>query len=216
MISFGLLYAIQSRISQAFTRWPGHPVASYGSVMAASAALARLAYRADTLQSAGDVALGQARLLFGHVPDMPLKLPARLGARKVDFLRHPSLIQRNLDWMETGPPPEGRRLDAGDCEDFSAYLAAAWIRSGLVDAGSVRLIYVAWDHTAHMVAEAARNGEPFWASNWSRCAPRAGPAVAGMRAAVGPLNDVWAWDVALRSDDTVILRNAARLVVNGA
>lgn len=27
MISYGLLYAIQSRVSQALTRWPDHPVA---------------------------------------------------------------------------------------------------------------------------------------------------------------------------------------------
>lgn len=213
MISYGLLYAIQSRVSQALTRWPDHPVATYPTISAVSASLARLVYRADTADAAYDVAREQARLLFGAVPDMPAKLPPFIGARKVDFLRHPSLIQRNLDWLDAGSaPPEGRRLDAGDCEDFSAYLAAAWIRGGLVDAGSVRLIYCAWDHTAHMVAEAARNGEPFWASNWFRCVPRAGAAVPGMRSAVGPLSSAWAWDVALTSADTVILRNASRLI----
>lgn len=198
MISFGFRYAMLSRATQLVTLWAGHPVARYPSISAMASSVARLVYRADTLDSALAAAM------------MPLKI----SGRPVDFLRHPSLTQRNLDWLDSvnGPPPEGRMLDAGDCEDFSAYFAAALIRSELADPGTVRLVYVSWQDKAHMVCEAARNGEPFWISNWFRCMPRAGAAIPGMRSQVGPLREAWAWDVALTDADTVILRNAARIV----
>lgn len=198
MISFGTRYAMLARVTQAVTRWPNHPVAVYPSISALSASLGRLAYRADTVDSLAAAAT----------------IPIRISGRPVDYLRHVSVTQRNLDWLDDAdaPPPEGRRLDAGDCEDFSAYIAAALIRGALADAGTVRLVYVAWLGKAHMVCEAAQAGEVFWASNWFRCAARAGTALNGMRAAVGPLTEAWAWDVTLTTQDTVILRNAVRLI----
>ena len=195
-------YALRAAITQRLTRWPGHPVTRYGSTNQIAVAPTRLHYRTDTVNHLAESA-------GFPLPPGPLK---DLAGRKFDFLRHVSQSQRNMDWLDDAgsPPPEGMKLTAGDCDDFSAYWAAALLAGGL--AVEVRLVCVVWqpatgEPVAHMLAEWDDDGGHTWsASNWFQCEARPATAAEVMGFYLRrPLTYVTRWRITLAPGDRLRL-----------
>lgn len=195
-IPFPQFYAMSSFASQVVTRRPQHTLRTYPSISLASAAIARLLYRGDTVQSLADDVAGAVGL-----PSPPV--PEALGKLKIDFLRHPSAVQAGIDAIDSGSVSQAV---FGDCEDGSGWLAAQWVKGRLVDDGSVRLVYVSWSgDRAHMCVEAKKGGEFLCASNFYRFQPRAMTVEDMMREATrSNLDDVVRWAVSL--DDLEFIR----------